>query len=450
MRFIYIIREDTKYQDMIKDALPKVILKANKGIHLKKAAGRGTIKSGSLSAKQRACIIAAAILAALSLIPTEETKLLNEKGVLLRDEPGGTDRTYELLVGGMSDSYETVTVTVSPREYSEEEAYELFELLMEEMSAHIIGSNESLDSIDADLIFQSEVKGYEGISISFYPEDIGLIANDGSVNNLYLEEPANTAVKVVLKTGEYRQEYLLPVTVVPVGEESEADRRKKIEDMIKTADLEQIRNDSLKLPEDVYGMRLNYSAARDFSWFGILCGGVFAVMLLGLKPEQDKINMKKLKERELLKDYSDVVSKLIVYMGAGLTVRNAWTKISDEYKRELESGHSERRAAYDEMAKTADEIRTGVPELKAYSEFGRRCSLKSYMKLVSILEQNMKTGDKRSEEALKIEMQEAFEFRKNLAKRQGEEASAKLTLPLMISLAAVLAITAMPAMISMM
>ena len=46
-------------------------------------------------------------------------------------------------------------------------------------------------------------------------------------------------------------------------------------------------------------------------------------------------------------------------------------------------------------------------------------------------------------------MQEAFEQRKNMAKRQGEEAVTKLMLPLGLSLIAVLIITAVPAMLTM-
>ena len=53
------------------------------------------------------------------------------------------------------------------------------------------------------------------------------------------------------------------------------------------------------------------------------------------------------------------------------------------------------------------------------------------------------------EDALQIEMQEAFEQRKNTALRLGEEAGTKLIIPLMLSLIIVMVIVAVPAMLSL-
>ena len=91
----------------------------------------------------------------------------------------------------------------------------------------------------------------------------------------------------------------------------------------------------------------------------------------------------------------------------------------------------------------------GVPEGKAFTEFAGRCSLNCYLKMVSLLEQNRKTGDARSEAALLMEAQEAFEQRKNIARRLGEEAGTKLMAPLIISLMTVMIIVAVPAMMTL-
>jgi tight adherence protein C len=402
-----------------------------------------------LTKEQLLCIVTAAFLAALSLISSGGDGVLKDGNAILRDGPGGIERHYELKVGGISDSYVPVSITVSPREYTEKEAAELFDGLMDKIAVYIVGSNEDLDSIDTDLNFPSSVDGYDGVRISWYPENTSIIGYDGTVNNLKLEGPEETYIRVVLKTGEYSEEYVLPVRVIPAGTATAAEKRKKIEDLIQSADLEQVRNESLELPGELDGTVISYAEPRDRTWAGILAGGVFAAVLLGLKPKQDMLKKKKQRDLKLIMDYPDMVSKLIVYMGAGLTVRNAWIKITEDYKRDLESGHSGRREVYEEMSLTAADISKGVPEIRAYGEFARRCSNKSYMKLISILEQNLRTGDRGSENALQLEMQEAFEQRKNMAKRQGEEAVTKLMLPLGLSLIAVLIITAVPAMLTM-
>ena len=90
-----------------------------------------------------------------------------------------------------------------------------------------------------------------------------------------------------------------------------------------------------------------------------------------------------------------------------------------------------------------------MAEQKAYSDFAGRCSLSSYLKLVSLLEQNRKTGDSRLRLALLQEAREAFDQRKNTARQLGEEAGTKLMLPLIISLITVMITVAVPAMMTL-
>ncbi len=62
--------------------------------------------------------------------------------------------------------------------------------------------------------------------------------------------------------------------------------------------------------------------------------------------------------------------------------------------------------------------------------------------------QNVKNGSERMREALESEMENAFEERKNLARRQGEEASTKLLLPLIMMLAMVMVMITVPAFLA--
>ena len=91
----------------------------------------------------------------------------------------------------------------------------------------------------------------------------------------------------------------------------------------------------------------------------------------------------------------------------------------------------------------------GMPEGRAYTEFGRSCGLRCYQRLASILEQNRKNGSRDLRNLLRIEMEEAFEQRKNQALREGQQASTKLMLPLFISFGAVMLIIMAPALMSM-
>ena len=70
------------------------------------------------------------------------------------------------------------------------------------------------------------------------------------------------------------------------------------------------------------------------------------------------------------------------------------------------------------------------------------------MKLAGILEQNRRNGIANIRAILNAEMAQAWEERKNLARRLGEEAGTKLLGPLFIMLIIVMVIIIVPAMLS--
>ena len=100
------------------------------------------------------------------------------------------------------------------------------------------------------------------------------------------------------------------------------------------------------------------------------------------------------------------------------------------------------------MSKTYYQITSGKAEGEAYEEFGRRCGLQPYMKLSGMLIQNRKEGMKNINQMMGVEMAAAFEERKNLAKRRGEEAGTKLLAPLFLMLGVVMVMVMVPAMLA--
>ena len=147
-------------------------------------------------------------------------------------------------------------------------------------------------------------------------------------------------------------------------------------------------------------------------------------------------------------EYSEIASKLQIYLGAGMTVRTAWERMAVDYKHRQAREPKLKSPAYEEVVQVCTDLQSGVSESEAYRRFGRRCGLRPYMKLAGLLEQNRKTGLKNLRHLLDDEVMDAFEERKNLAKRQGEEAATKLLLPLFLMLGIVMVIVAVPAFLS--
>ncbi len=356
---------------------------------------------------------------------------------------GGLDREYELTVEGLSEKPEKLTVEVGARQYTEAEAKELFSSLIEEIPFIICGNNENLSSVREDLELVKSLPEY-GVKLTWYPEDAELISYDGEVRNEGLKAPISTSLRLIFSDGNTDSTYEIPVTVLPKLRD---DKESLIADFQKTLSDEntkQINSGELVLPEEFEGRSLSYKKDADLTPLFIIFLGVVAAVSLAFKERSEASARLKRREEELTIDYSEFVSKLMVFIGAGFGIRGAWEKIVEGYER---SGI--KRALYTEMKISLGELERGVPEGKVYTDFGRRCGLRPYIKLCSILEQNRKNGGRNIRALLSAEMAEAFLERKNIAKRLGEEAGTKLLIPLFIMLMIVMAIVILPAMLAL-
>ena len=399
--------------------------------------------------EQILALAAGVLFAGVSVIAQPGGRILKDGNMLERAGYGGEVREYLLNVEGLQGADSQINIHVSPREYTEEEAKAAFEEIMDGLSAQILGPNPSLQEITEDLDLKKTLQDYPGIRLSWRPKDTEMISSTGKVNRSSLPGPADTELAVTLKAGEWEEMFVLPVRILPLSVGDQEESIQALEEVIAQADRDQIFRNELTLPEELNGIRVSYAMPRKPEWLKPILAGIAASVLLGFRPTQEKKQAAKRRENELLLDYAEVVSKLLVYLGAGMTVRNAWIRVTESYLESKEAGRVLARAAYEEMCIAAAELKKGVSERRVYADFAHRCGPKCYLKLASILEQNLRTGDRRMETALELEMQEAFEQRKNTARRLGEEAGTKLILPLMISLVTVMIIVAVPALFSL-
>ena len=142
---------------------------------------------------------------------------------------------------------------------------------------------------------------------------------------------------------------------------------------------------------------------------------------------------------------TEIVNKLTLYMGAGMTIRNAFLKLGEDYKKK---GTGKRRYLYEEILQTCYELQSGKSEAEAYDSFGRRCQLQSYIRLSTLLVQNIRKGSNDLMEVLRREVVDAFADRKKTARKLGEEAGTKLLIPMMLMLCIVMVIIMIPAYFS--
>ncbi len=174
-------------------------------------------------------------------------------------------------------------------------------------------------------------------------------------------------------------------------------------------------------------------------------GYIFFVLLLppGVFLLYDKELQNKLKRRtnSIRADFPDLVTTLVLLINAGMTIHRAWEKICTETKKNS--------PLFEELRITYLQIQGGKGEAEAYEEFARRCKVKEVTKFVSLIIQNLKKGSGDLIPLIRLQAEECWELRKMRAKQLGEEASAKLILPMMIMFVGILIIVILPAVLQL-
>ena len=135
-------------------------------------------------------------------------------------------------------------------------------------------------------------------------------------------------------------------------------------------------------------------------------------------------------------------------LGAGMQVKNIIALLLADYEKEEKKGGDDREPLMAELLTANQSLHMGMPEQQVYYQLGRRLKLPCYIKLMTLLEQNVKRGTKGLSIFFEQEEAQALEDRKNLAKQYGEEAGTKLLGPMIVLLLVVMLIIMIPAFMS--
>ncbi len=430
--------------------------------------------------EQILCIAISLFLSVLVFFTSQYDNILIDGNHIKRSNYGTGDRNISLEVSGLTQGKDVpLDITISPKRYTKEAADSLFNDIVENIEGIIIqDDDQSLASVSHDLNLIQKLKD-KGIDMSwhFYPETDNqtdykkyrhLIEDDGTVNNDVIPEgevvtgylslimstyivPDSAADndanrKDYSKVKYHSEPYKIYVNVIP-HEISDYDLLlKSLKEKISDSNISGLGEDDLVLPTKHNGLTLSYHETADRTYLIFPFLGIFAAIALYMRQGSLKKEEQKKRETMLMLDYSDLVSKLMVYIGAGLTIKNSFIIISRNYDKLVDRKIKADRPLYQELRTLCYQFNRNMPESDVYLDLGRRINLKPYTKLVSLIEQNRRTGTKNLRTMLELEMNDAFEQRKTNAKRLGEEAGTKLLLPLFLMLSIVMVIVIVPAL----
>lgn len=354
------------------------------------------------------------------------------------------------LQTNIDDKEYSFIVDVLPVEYEPADMGEVFDKGFEYIESVYLGKNTSKDNIVTDLNLISYIDEL-GLTVKWTSNRYEIINNAGRITEEILKKPVNVELVAELSYKDYSQKenYRLTVTGKPV---SHAERIiNGIKGYINKLQLASINERQIKLPSEIDGYQI-IGAKKDNVTISILLIGTVLAALIITKSFSDLKEGNRQRDKILLQKYPEFVDKLSLYMGAGLSVRGALYKIANTSNRNSERSKTVRKQYLnileDEIKYTLNEISSGISEGQAYINLGHRLKLSVYLKLTSLLSQNVKKGTKDVLQMLADEEESSLLLKRELAKKKGEEAGTKLLFPMMLLLGTVLVIVMLPALLN--
>ncbi len=371
------------------------------------------------------------------------------EGGLVRNTYGIGSRMEELEVAAGEGKREKIEVQVSERAYSGEELQSMFQRCIAQMDRLILGDNKNLDHIESDMNLITGIPGVP-VEISWELDRYDVMNVYGEIQEEELhKEGTLVTLKGILTYREVPSEqalYECTAMVFPKTLKEKEQKAAEIEKIIADTDKKTQTEERLILPRELDGTPLFFFSSMDSRGAVLMAMAVLiSILLLALEKQNQEKEMTK-RQAQMQLDHPEIINKLTLLLGAGMTVKRAWRKIVADYEEEKNVWGI--RYVYEEMRQACNEMDSGITEAESYERFGRRCGTQIYVKLGALLSQNLRKGTKGMSQILKAEAIQSFEERKARARRLGEEAGTKLLAPMFLMLGVVLVIVIVPAFMS--
>ena len=370
----------------------------------------------------------------LSFLPEPEIS----ENVIKRPNAGEASDYVDIEIQDeTSEKKEIYRVEVHPRQLTEEQFGELYNNAVDYIESVISADNISKDKITDDLMLpDTDETGL--LTILWESDSPEIVSSMGQVDPAIINEPVKVGLTATIKDEQNEKQYKTEVQVVGKNSLSSSERAKvailEIEGRNRT-------QSELYLPETIEGARVRKNViSREDSFLKLFVIGLLAIGLLGLC-KVSRIKESGEERDKLLEDaYYGFVNRLSIYIGAGLTIQDAfrWAIKNESCL-----------ALVKEIEYALNQISAGIPERVVYTELGNTLGSQEYMRLMSLISQNLAYGNSNLLKLLDSEVKTSFFIKKEHIRKKGEQASEKLLLPSSILMILVIAIVMYPAFINL-
>lgn len=366
---------------------------------------------------------------------------LTEGTFLMRKEKG--EGSYLVnLQARIDDWVSDIPILVEERQLTKEERNKLLDEVKWLLPDLVKGENTDFMHITEKLNFIRQIQGYPFV-ITWKSNNYKRIKPDGSIESENLSKQGEKVViTAVIDDGEEKSELDFEVKLVLKELSEEEKVRNALVEEIEKKNNDKKTNAEFVLPTHIAGKSVFWEEKSTQDYLLIIVATIIGIILVCRGMDRDLEKELKKRRRQLLMDYPECVSKLRLYLSAGLTVKKTFFRIATDYQDNL---CGKRHYLYEEMLIACHQLENGMMEEKVYRQWGHRCGEMRFKQLGFLLAVHVKRGNSQLLEQLEKEAESAREDRRNQAKKLGEEAGVKLLFPMMLMLLIVMLLILLPA-----
>lgn len=366
---------------------------------------------------------------------------LTEGAQLIRNEWGAGNYTVTLQAENADNGWQKdISLQVDERQLTDAEREVMFDEVQSILPELIKGENTDLQHVESDLELMTELTGYPVI-IS-WSSSSNRIDMAGAVERTGLPdegEQAELTARIVYESEKRTFSYPVYLLAEQVSEEEGFFR--ELEDILQKDEEEKISESILKLPEEINGQKILWQEKKEGNTLVILLLAVVGALAAAKGVDHDLEKCCMARNKQLVAEYPHFLSKLRLYLSAGMTTKAAFYRLAEDYKSRLPKNNY----LYEELQLACNRFQNGISEEQVYREWGKRCKDMRYRRLSLLLCSHLRLGNGQLLRELTEEEEGAREERRRHARKLGEEATVKLLFPMLLQLLVVLCLVLVPA-----
>ena len=303
------------------------------------------------------------------------------------------------------------------------------------------GENEGFTYVTKDLFFPDAIPS-SGRKIYWTTDAPWLITSKGEVLNATGKEAVPVQIKAEISYGSESRVYTEQIMVYPAVYTEEEAILLDIQEELAAREQATRTEKYFVFPEFVQGYRIEPAEAAKVSKSAFLILLAASIPLYLYSNYFGSLDTRRKERKEQAEhSYTEFVTKLSLMLAAGISVRQVFVRLAEEY----EKNHGAQHVLAAELKVTKQELDNGRSEMVVYEEFGRRIGVLAYRRMASLLTRNVSKGVQDIRSLLLQEAKEVMAQDRANIRQKGEQAGTKLLLPMMGLLILVFAILLVPA-----